>query len=320
MAQRSPLVSVVVPCFNHARYLGEALSSVAAQTHQAWECLIVDDGSTDETREVAVRFVDRDPRYRYLHHAHIGQAASRNRALSNARGELIQFLDADDVILPEKIQRQVEALGRGNGLQVAHCDYFHGRVDSIMEPDRKLRMSPLFIYRKPMYDLALRWETELSIPIHCFLFDAGIFRDHGVRFDETLPNHEDWDCWMHVFALEPKSIYLDGVLTVYRASRSVSRDNQINYAGFQSALSKQQRIWLDDPIMSRLLGLMAKRIKHSYRHVTTRRGPVFDLKTRLGQSYRRVVPWPVQQAVTRFGEARRNPSASLLRRIGRASP
>src|SRR5215813_4211589 len=120
----------------------------------------------------------------------IPPASDRRRAgiaPSPPRGVLIQFLDADDVILPEKIQRQVEALGRGNGLQVAHCDYFHGRADSIMEPDRRLRMSPLFIYRKPMYDLALRWETELSIPIHCFLFDARIFRDHGVRFDETCP-------------------------------------------------------------------------------------------------------------------------------------
>jgi len=125
---------------------------------------------------------------------------------------------------------------------------------------------------------------------------------------------------MHVFAFEPKSIYLNGVLAVYRVSGSVSRHERVNYAGFLSALSKHQRIWRDDPIMSRLLDLMGKRIKHSYRNRIARQGLVSDLKNHLGESYRRTVPWSVQQVVTRFGEARRNPNASLLRRIGCVSP
>jgi glycosyltransferase involved in cell wall biosynthesis len=315
MSRELPLVSVIVPCFNQGRYLAEALTSVGQQTHEARECLIIDDGSSDDTREVASRFVDGDARYRYVHHANMGQAASRNRGLSMARGDLIQFLDADDVILPEKIDEQVAALSGLDGLKVAHCDYFHGRPERIREPYSPTRVSPAFIYRKPIYDLALRWETELSIPIHSFLFDARIFRDRRLRFDEALANHEDWDCWMRVFALEPASRFVDRVLAVYRTSGLVTRDHRVNYAGFRVALRKQEQAWRHDAIMSRLLGLMRRRIAHHYRGLLRREAQVSGLGDSLAQAYRRTVPWRFQQAVARFKETRRNPDTDLLESI-----
>ena len=90
MRQGRLLISVIVPCFNHGRYLAEALDSVARQTYENWECLIIDDGSYDGTLEVASEFVRSDARYRYFRHVHQGVGASRNRGLSMARGHLIQ--------------------------------------------------------------------------------------------------------------------------------------------------------------------------------------------------------------------------------------
>lgn len=109
-----PLVSVVTIFFNARQFLSEAVESVLAQTCPDWELLLVDDGSTDGSRAIAEEHAARLPgRVRCLEHpgrANRGMSASRNLGLRHARGELIAFLDADDVWLPEKLERQVEAL------------------------------------------------------------------------------------------------------------------------------------------------------------------------------------------------------------------
>jgi len=95
-------VSVVVPTHNYAHFLPVALDSVLAQTYRDWECIIVDDGSTDDTAAVADVYVRRDPRFRYIHQANRGLAGARNTGVRNARGDGIQFLDADDRLLSPK--------------------------------------------------------------------------------------------------------------------------------------------------------------------------------------------------------------------------
>lgn len=318
MSQRHALISVIVPCFNQGSYLAEALESIARQTHESWECLIIDDGSSDNTSDVASRFVRRDSRFRYFHHPNRGPSASRNRGLSMARGDLIQFLDADDVIFRDKFELQVAALGNLDVLKVIHCDYLRGTAECITEAHGTARIPTTFMYREPLYDLALRWEVDLSIPIHCFLFDSRIFTDHGLRFDESLLNHEDWECWMHVFALQPESLFVDRVLALYRlSSGSITSNRRAMYAGFLAALAKQTTHWGHDPTMRALLLLLRRRIEHRYKPDVRREGLATGLRDRLAQVYARTVPWPVRRAVTNLREARREPSPSLLRNIAR---
>jgi glycosyltransferase involved in cell wall biosynthesis len=321
MGQGRFLISVIVPCFNHGHYLAEALESLACQTYENWECVIIDDGSSDNTRDVASHFVRRDSRYRYFQDVHKGPGASRNRGLSIACGDLIQFLDADDVICRNKFEVQVAALGTRESLRISHCNYSLGRRDCITEAAKVKALSSTFIYRKPIYDIALRWAQELSIPIHCFLFDSRIFRDYGIRFDESLPNNEDWDCWMRVFALEPESLFTDRVLAIYRLpgmTGNVSGDPRAMYAGFVSALAKQAAAWAHDPIMSGLLRIMRRRVKHMYPPYLRRGGLASDFLERAAQVYARTVPWPLQRAVNNFKKARQEPNAKLLSRITRA--
>jgi glycosyltransferase involved in cell wall biosynthesis len=111
LASDRPLVSVVIIFLNAERYISEAIDSVRGQTYPRWELLLVDDGSTDSSSAIAKRNAAADPdRVRYLEHpGHVnrGAAAARNLGIRNAAGNLVAFLDSDDVWMPEKLQEQV---------------------------------------------------------------------------------------------------------------------------------------------------------------------------------------------------------------------
>ncbi len=106
MTVENPLVSVIIPVYNGARYLGAALESVFAQTYREFEVIVVDDGSTDESGVIAQGFSD----VRYLQQTNQGVAAARNHGLEAARGEFFAFLDQDDLWTPDKLKLQVEYL------------------------------------------------------------------------------------------------------------------------------------------------------------------------------------------------------------------
>lgn len=116
------LVSVIMPSYNTATYIADSIRSVQAQTYPDWELIIVDDCSTDETDAVVAPFLA-DTRIRYLKNLQNGGAAiSRNRALREARGKWIAFLDSDDLWLPEKLEKQL-AFMRSGGYHFSYTDY-----------------------------------------------------------------------------------------------------------------------------------------------------------------------------------------------------
>jgi len=104
--KEGPLVSVIIPVYNYDRYLAEAVESALSQTHQHLEVIVVDDGSTDQSGEVARSFADRGVRYTHQVHAGIGPA--RNKGVELAQGDFLAFLDADDRWPLEKIERQLQ--------------------------------------------------------------------------------------------------------------------------------------------------------------------------------------------------------------------
>lgn len=118
-----PLVSVIMPAYNAQDYIEEAIRSVQAQTQQNWELLVLDDGSTDDTLAIAQRLARSDPRIRLLpNEENMGVAKTRNRGFSLSRGTYVALLDSDDVWLPEKLERQLEALQR-TGADLSYCSY-----------------------------------------------------------------------------------------------------------------------------------------------------------------------------------------------------
>jgi glycosyltransferase involved in cell wall biosynthesis len=118
----TPLVSVLIPFLNEERFLAEAIESVLAQTYTNWELVLMDDGSTDSSPSIAAQYVAAHPvKIRYTDHpghANKGLSASRNHAITHTRGELLAFLDADDVWLPEKLSDQVALMNQHPEAQV----------------------------------------------------------------------------------------------------------------------------------------------------------------------------------------------------------
>lgn len=104
------LVSIIIPCFNYGKFIHSTLEHVKQQSYPHWECLVVDDGSTDCTPDVVARFAAEDSRVRYFFQDNAGPSAARNLAITHCNGQFIQFLDADDLIAPDKIRLQVAIL------------------------------------------------------------------------------------------------------------------------------------------------------------------------------------------------------------------
>ena len=129
-----PLVSVIIPSYNAARYVAEAVASALAQTYQPLEIILINDGSTDDTEEVLLPYVGK---MRYFYQPNRGLSATRNRAIALARGELIAFLDADDVWLPEKLARQVDCLTQNPRIGLVHTNYVRLYADTGMRLPRE---------------------------------------------------------------------------------------------------------------------------------------------------------------------------------------
>ena len=117
-----PHFSVVIPAYNRARFLPECLDSVLAQTFTDWECIVVDDGSTDGTRELVADYIRRDSRFRYLWQENAGASAARNAGIERARGEWIAFLDSDDRYYPDALAHFHAAASRFAEVQIV-CGY-----------------------------------------------------------------------------------------------------------------------------------------------------------------------------------------------------
>lgn len=124
----SPLVSIIIPTYNRAHLIGETLDSVLAQTYQNWECIIVDDGSSDHTDEVVGIYVKKDPRFKYLlrpdEHLPGGNGA-RNYGFKKSQGEYVNWFDSDDLMSPKKIETDIEMLESGNyDFTISQSEYF----------------------------------------------------------------------------------------------------------------------------------------------------------------------------------------------------
>ena len=293
------LVSVIIPCYNYARYLPDAISSVKAQNHSNWECIIVNDGSTDDTAVVAERLAREDRRITVAHQENLGPSAARNRGLEVARGEYIQFLDADDIITPRKMELQLNLLAGKKQLGLSYSDYRYCDRDNPEETvHRDYFAPPRFKSSRPILDIASRWETEFSIPIHCFLFDSRFFKEHGIRFDETLANHEDWDCWMRIFALEPNIVNIPEQLSIYRIhDESICANWPRMLGGFCIALRKQIKLSNNDPELNTILKKRYREIRRNYWRVI-RRQILGKLRTGVSCLYYKNVPMPIQRAVS----------------------
>jgi GT2 family glycosyltransferase len=181
-----PVVSVIIPAYNHGRFIEEALESALTQTYRDLEVIVVDDGSTDDTRERVARFGNR---LGYVYQANAGSAAARNLGIRRSRGAYVAFLDADDIWLPGKVERCVEALEQDPRAGVAY--HWWSFIDEAGRPLPRM-FSPAY-EGDVLAPLLLGWFVgpPMAVVRRSCLEQVGLF-------DESLRQAEDYDLFLRL--------------------------------------------------------------------------------------------------------------------------
>jgi O-antigen biosynthesis protein len=201
-------VSVIIPCFRQAHLLRDALESVLAQTGAHIEVVVVSDGSPDDPESVVDRF---GGRVRYISQPNRGSAAARNAGFAATGGDFVQFLDADDVLMPDKLAHQAQVLSEAPDADVCYGDYEKVEIETQTRlPRPRVRMQG-----DCLRDVLTNWETDLSIPIHAALFRRSLWGER-LPFPELLRGKEDWVMWIDLLARGKRAIYLDEMSAIYR--------------------------------------------------------------------------------------------------------
>ena len=213
-----PLISVIMPCYNQARFLPEAVASLQAQVYSHWDCIIVNDGSTDDTAQVGARLAAEDSRVRLISQKNRGPSAARNRALDEARGRLVHFLDADDYILPGMYEKMAEVFQNRSDVVAVYSGYQFVTAERVL-----LRSFPVLPESADVFhDLLERnpW------PCHAIIVRKATVDSVG-RFDEALQSCEDWDLWLRVASSGRVFIPVKGESACYRRyPNTLSKDNR----------------------------------------------------------------------------------------------
>ncbi len=202
--------SVVVPAYNSASTLAETLDAILVQTFGDWECVVVDDGSTDDTLRIAAAYSRDDPRIRVVHQENRGTAGAYNAGVSSATGDFIALCSADDILLPEHLSRMSAFIDREDGYDIYSSNgYFWRPAD----------------YRELCYGPG-QGETihslELRDVIHrCFFSVGAVYKRYlfsavgGYRLDVY---GEDYDFWLRAMASGARHRYLPEPLSLHRVS------------------------------------------------------------------------------------------------------
>ena len=228
---RGGLVSIIVPSHNYESFIGETLKNIQAQTYDNWECIVIDDGSTDRTSETVAEIALKDPRFRYLYQKRCGPAIARNNGLRNALGEFVQFWDADDFLEKRKIEVHVGYLRAHPEVDLV---YGSARYFSTEAPEeRRYAISGEDKQWMPAISGTGKEMLKQMVSRNIIVIEAPLLRRSVVDtvgyFDTSLPAIEDWDYFIRCAAMGKQFRYLDeeGTLALVRShSNSLSNNNR----------------------------------------------------------------------------------------------
>lgn len=220
MASKDRLISVIIPVYNGERYLGESIESILAQDRRPIEVIVVNDGSTDNTETIARRYADH---IIYIRQENRGPAASRNRGLQMSHGDIIGFLDADDLWSENKLSVQLARLAEDRSVEI---------VVGLSQPMR-LRTET---EGKAMFE---KWyDPFCALLLSAALFRNSVFEKVGL-FDETLQYGEDTDWFMRVRERGISMAIIQEVSLYYRRHESnMTLDSTARNRFFVKALKK----------------------------------------------------------------------------------
>ena len=187
--EERPLISVIIPTYNRAHFLREAIDSVLTQTYKNLELIVVDDGSTDNTSEIIRKFTDK--RIDYICEGHGGTSAARNRGIRKANGSYIAFLDSDDIWLPEKIEKQLKIFQESK----LNPGVVYTGIQYIDSHGNKKKQKKLSNHRGKILKQLLR--KNIAGIGSTILVKRECFEKCGL-FDESLPSRVDLDILIRI--------------------------------------------------------------------------------------------------------------------------
>lgn len=209
------LVTVIIPTYNSAQYLSAAVESVLQQTFKDFELLIIDDGSKDNTSELAKTFSDK---VRYIYQENAGVSEARNHGIKVSKGKYVAFLDADDTWLPTKLEKQIDALRNNSEYKFCFSDFVG--VNQNLQP---IEMKRGRLVDSAIKDLLLRGNVVGSI---CTVLCERELFDKVGGFDPKLSQCADWDMWIRIATLTD-FLFIDEQLVTYRQHDSNMSRNAI---------------------------------------------------------------------------------------------
>jgi glycosyltransferase involved in cell wall biosynthesis len=249
------LVSVITPCFNAAPFLAETIQSCQAQTHQNFELLVVDDGSTDTTATIAEQMSKSDGRIHVFRESHRGTSAARNTALANAHGAFIALLDSDDCWMPDFLEQQLRTLRLNPAADIVTANALNigGPFDGkpywpASNQQRLLTMEEMIL-------------RENAVHIFSVFHRSVVDRVGG--FDSAFPRNEDYHLWLRAAAAgcrfiadyTPRGYYrrhgdsmsaneermLKGILAVLQDIRSICKNGSPEERAVDSQIARFRR-------------------------------------------------------------------------------
>ena len=204
-----PLISVVIPAYNAEQFLDETLESVLSQTYENWECIIVNDGSTDNTESVAKKWCEKDSRFRLTIKENGGLSSARNWGIKESKAEYIAFLDADDVLTPDSLEVRINVLIEQNvDLVATKLQHFTDKLPKVSK--NNARQDVLYYAKEGLTQLmAFNKVTPSTVLCKKSVMDeVGGFTWHKKA--------EDLHCWLKVLFAGYKIYRIDETLLLYR--------------------------------------------------------------------------------------------------------
>lgn len=216
----NPLISVIIPVFNRAPLVGETLNSLISQSYKNWECIVVDDGSTDETPVVVEKYVQRDRRFKFFTRPpdrKKGASPCRNLGLDLAQGDFVQFLDSDDLLENTKFEEQIRLLQQFPPLTLVTCKWGSFNSSSSLRVKTKYRSYQNF---SPGVNLLYNFgKNDEYFPPIVYLVSRELIKIAG-RWDETISNNDDGEYFNRVLMNTDRVIFCENTSAYYRAGNT----------------------------------------------------------------------------------------------------
>ena len=204
-----PLISVVIPAYNAEQFLDETLESVLSQTYENWECIIVNDGSTDSTESVAKKWCEKDSRFRLTDKENGGLSSARNWGIKESKAEYIAFLDADDILTPDSLEVRINVLIEQNvDLVATKIQHFTDKLPKVSKNNAR---QDVLYYAKEGLTQLMAFNKVTPSTVLCkksVMEEVGGFTWHKKA--------EDLHCWLKVLFAGYKIYRIDETLLLYR--------------------------------------------------------------------------------------------------------